>query len=52
MAGMWQVSGGHGYRAQTKPAVEAMKKYVDAGETGDRWPAATESDHGVVGLTP
>jgi hypothetical protein len=28
---MWQVSGGHGYRAQTKPAIEVMKQYVDAG---------------------
>ena len=31
-AGMWQLSGGHGYRPKTDAAVDAMRTYADAGK--------------------
>ena len=31
--GMWQLSGGHGYRVQAGPAVSDMRKYYEAGYT-------------------
>ena len=51
--GMWQLSGAHGYRPQTSPAVSDMRKYFESGTSwSSSLPGTSLHSHSIMPPPP